>query len=84
MTQCMQELLFVKKVVELVGLKIKLPMILKTDNKGAKDFVNTCSVGGRMRHIKVMHFYVRYLKANGFLEVENGGVEQSVLNFRKG
>eukprot|EP00957_Ditylum_brightwellii_P007268 552512-Ditylum_brightwellii.AAC.1 len=32
---------------------VELPMILYPDNKGAKDFVNKCSIGGHTRHIEV-------------------------------
>jgi hypothetical protein len=33
-------MIFVKKIIEPVGLKIKLPMIFKLDRKGAKDLTN--------------------------------------------
>ena len=32
-THCYQEMLYVKKVVETIGIKVKLLMILKVDNK---------------------------------------------------
>jgi hypothetical protein len=33
-------------MLESIGLKVELPMILEMDNKGAVDLVNTFSVGG--------------------------------------
>jgi hypothetical protein len=46
-TQCAQGMLFVMRVAELIGLKVKKPMILEVDNKGAKDLTHNWSVGGR-------------------------------------
>ena len=42
--ECAQDLLFEKRVLELIGLKVKLPMILHVDNKGIVDLVNNWSV----------------------------------------
>ena len=35
-TQCSQDMLFVMRVIESIGLKVKKPMILQVDNKGLK------------------------------------------------
>eukprot|EP00957_Ditylum_brightwellii_P050948 3864186-Ditylum_brightwellii.AAC.1 len=45
-----------------MGLKVKLPMVLYMDNKGAKDFVNNWSIGGRSRHMEVKQYFLRELK----------------------
>jgi hypothetical protein len=37
MLQCSQDMLFTMRVMELIRLKVKKPMILEVDNKGAKD-----------------------------------------------
>ncbi len=34
---CVQDILYAKNLLELVGLKVKLPMLLKIDSKGAVD-----------------------------------------------
>jgi hypothetical protein len=52
-TETAQDMLFVMSIVESMGLKVKKPMILYLDNKGAKDLANNWSVGGRTRHIEV-------------------------------
>jgi chloramphenicol 3-O-phosphotransferase len=39
-THCYQEMLYVKKVVELIKIGVKMPMELKMDNKGTKDLIN--------------------------------------------
>ena len=41
---CAQDMLFIMRVLESTGLKVKKPMILKVDNKGTKDLANNWSV----------------------------------------
>ncbi len=43
---CVQDMMYQRSTLELIGLKVKLPMILEMDNKGAVDLVNSFSVGG--------------------------------------
>lgn len=50
---CAQDLLFEKRVLESIGLKVRVPMILNVDNKGVMDLANNWSVSGRTRHITV-------------------------------
>eukprot|EP00957_Ditylum_brightwellii_P007885 597133-Ditylum_brightwellii.AAC.1 len=47
-----QDMMMALRVMNGMGLKAHLPMILYIDNKGANDFVHNWSVGGRTRHIK--------------------------------
>ena len=54
----------------IIGLKVKKSMILKVDNKGAKDLMNKRSVGGRMRHIEVKQYFIRDLKEAGIFKIE--------------
>jgi Reverse transcriptase (RNA-dependent DNA polymerase)/Zinc knuckle len=69
-THCFQEMLYVKKVVESIGIKVKMPMTLKVDNKGAKDFINSWSVGGRTRHIDVRYLFLREAKEKNLVKIE--------------
>ena len=69
-TSCVQDMMFVKNVLESMGLKVKLPMILRVDNKGAKDLLNNWSVGGRTRHIEVKQYFIRDLKVDEISKVE--------------
>jgi hypothetical protein len=50
---CTQDMLYVKNVLESMGLKVKLPMCLEIDNKGAVDLANNWSIGGYTRHVDV-------------------------------
>jgi hypothetical protein len=59
---CAQDMLYTKNVLELMGLKVKLPMILEMDNKGAVDLGNNWSVGGQTRHVDVRQCFLWELK----------------------
>jgi hypothetical protein len=41
-----QDMLYCKNILKSMGLKVKLPMLLQMDNKGAVDLANNWSVGG--------------------------------------
>ena len=83
-TQCAQDMLFVMRVMESVGLKIKKPMILEVDNKGAKDLTHNWSVGGRTRHVNVREWFLRDLKEEGVITVTwIAGDENSADMFTK-
>lgn len=57
------------RILNSVGLKVKLPMILYVDNKGAVDICNNWSVGGCTQHVEVKQSFLRELKEQGILEV---------------
>jgi hypothetical protein len=52
------------------GIKIKVPMKVEPDNKGAKDLINNWSVGGRTRQVGVKFNFLRDLKENGIIEIQ--------------
>ncbi len=59
---CVQDMLYAKNLIELIGLKVELPMKLEIDNKGAVDLINSFSVWGCTRHINVKQCFLRELK----------------------
>jgi hypothetical protein len=61
-TQCAQDMLFNMRILESMGLKVRKPMILEIDNKGAVDLTHNWSVGGRTRHVDVRQYFLRDLK----------------------
>jgi len=61
-TQCAQDMLFVMRVIESMGLKVSKPMILEVDNKGAIDLAHNWSVSGRTRHDSVRQNFLRELE----------------------
>jgi len=52
-----------------MGLKVKLPMILEMDNKGAVDLANNWSIGGRTRHVDVQQCFLRELKESKVMDI---------------
>ena len=64
-----QDMLYAKRTVESIGLKVELPMILESDNKGMVDLVNNHSVGGRTRHIETRQYFLRQLKEDNIIKV---------------
>ena len=57
------------RLLILLGLKVKLPMVLEMDNKGAVDLANNWSMGGRTRHVDVRNYFLRDLKDEGILAI---------------
>ena len=62
-----QDMLHVMRLLLSLGLKVKLPMVLEMDNKGAVGLANNWSVGGRTRHVDVRNYFLRDLKDEGTL-----------------
>ena len=67
--ECAQDMLFAMRVMESIGLKVKKPMLVWVDNKGAVDLFNGWGVTGRTRHIGTKLNFLRELKEEGTLEV---------------
>jgi hypothetical protein len=67
---CIQDMLYIRNILESMGLKIKLPMKVELDNKGTKDIINNWNVGGRTRHIGLRFNFLRELKQNGIIEIQ--------------
>ena len=60
--ECAHTMLFVRQILNSVGLSIEKPMILEIDCKGTVDLNNNWTVGRRTCHISVKHFFLRDLK----------------------
>ena len=67
--QCVQEMLYVKKVIESMKLEVDLPMQVECDNKGAVDLVNDWAVSGNSKHIDVCLNFLRELKESGIIRI---------------
>jgi hypothetical protein len=58
-----KEILFIKQLMETIGIPIKLPIIVRVDNAGAIFLANNFSVGQRNKQIDIQpHFIVNILK----------------------
>jgi hypothetical protein len=58
-------------MLESIGLKVKKPMILEIDNKGAIDLAHNWSVGGHMRHDSIQqNFFLCELQEEEIVTVK--------------
>ena len=57
---CAQDMLYIQHIIESMGLKVKLPMILEIDNKGAVDLT---------RHVDVRQCFLRELKESKVMDI---------------
>jgi hypothetical protein len=62
-----QGMMYCMRIVTSLGLKVKLPMLCELDNSGARDLLNSWSVGGQTRHVDVKQFYLREMKEEGLV-----------------
>ena len=82
--QCAQDMMYVKRVLEGMELKVRLPMVLNIDNSGAIDLANNWSPGGRTRHMETRMFFLRQLKEENILVCKwISGTENPVDMFTK-
>ena len=65
--ETVQDMIYTNRVLESIGLKVKTPMVLEMDNKGAIDLANNWSSGGRTRHVETRFWFLRELKEDGIL-----------------
>ena len=65
-----QDMMFVYHVIVGLELRVRIPITLYCDNKGAVQLANNWSVGGRTRHVDIKQNFLRELKDNGLLKVE--------------
>jgi hypothetical protein len=55
---CVQDMIYGKNLLESVGLKVQLPMVLETDNKGALDLIKRFSVGEHTCHMDIKQCFL--------------------------
>jgi len=65
-----QDIIYLKRLLESVGLKFALPMLLESDDQGTVDLVNYYSVGGHTRHMETRQYYSQELKEQGVMVVK--------------
>ena len=66
-TSCAQDMLYVKRTLESMGLAVTLPMMLYIDNKGTVDLANNWTVSGRTRHVEIKQYFLRELKEKAII-----------------
>ena len=65
-----QEMMFVKKLIESLELQVELPMLVQCDNKTAVDLVNGHQSAGGTKHIDVRLHYAREMKETALIRVK--------------
>jgi len=77
-TSNVQDMMYVKRLLESIDLRVALPMVLEVENKGAVDLINNFSVIGRTRQLENRQYYLRELKEQGMMVVKwKAGSENS-------
>lgn len=66
---CAQDIFYVKIMIEYMGLKVELNMLLETENKGAVGVNDNVLAGGRTKHIQVREHFPREIKEDRNIEV---------------
>ena len=62
-------MLYYKNILKSMGIKVKLPMLLEMDIKGAVDLANNWSVGGRTRHVDAKQCFLWELKESKIMDI---------------
>ncbi len=65
-----QDMLYMKNVLESLRVRVKLHMVLDMDNQGAVHLANNWSIGGRTRHIDVRSAFLKELIKAGVLVIK--------------
>jgi hypothetical protein len=68
LSEVTKEIMFIKNVLESMGIVLTLPIKVKVDNVGAIYLSNNFSVGQRTKHIDVRRHYVREYIVDGKLK----------------
>ena len=70
LVQCVQEMMYMKKIMESLELNVELPMTVEVDNQGAVDLVNGWSSSGGTKHMDVRIMWLRELKVKKIIQVQ--------------
>ena len=68
-SQCLCEMLFIIQVVEFLGITVRRPMVIYTDNTGVIDMSKNLTASGRTRHIDIRHHHIRDHIESGLIDI---------------
>jgi hypothetical protein len=69
LSEAAKEIKFVVQVLETIGVKVKLPIIIRVDNVGAIFMSENVSTSSRTRHVDIRYNYVREYVEEGFVKI---------------
>ena len=68
--ECIQDMMFVQRVISSIGIELELPMMSEVASKGVIDLYHNWSIGSRTRHVEVKMYFIREIQEKGFLTVK--------------
>jgi hypothetical protein len=68
LSEITKEIMFVKQVLETMGIGMRLPIIVRIDNVGAIYLSNNYSLGQRTKHIDIRRHFVREFVEDGIIK----------------
>ena len=69
MSEVAKEVIYTKQLAESMGIKIKLPIIIRVDNVGAIYIANNYTMSQRTKHIDIRAHFVREFIEDGILKI---------------
>ena len=62
-------IMFIKQIVEFVGVSVKKPIIINVDNVGAIYLANSATTSNRTKHVDTRYHFVREHVVDGIVEI---------------
>jgi hypothetical protein len=69
LSEAAKDIKFVAQVLESMGIKVELPIVVRVDNVGAIFMSENVSTTSRTRHVDVRYHYVREYVEDGFVRI---------------
>jgi hypothetical protein len=69
LVRCVQEVLYCKKILESMQLKVSMPIVIEVDNKAVVDLTNGWSSSSTTKHMDVRIMFLRELKEEGIIRI---------------
>ena len=69
MSEVTKEIIFVKQLIETMGIELHLPIIVRVDNVGAIYIANNYTTSQRTKHIDVRTHFVREFIEDGIIKI---------------
>ena len=80
---CAHNMLYIMQELQSVELKVKLPILLEMDSKGAVHLVNKWNISGHTRHKHIKQYFLFDLKEEGLIELNIFLVKKTKQIFHK-
>ena len=69
LSEMCSELIFIKNILEFIGVKIQFPIVAKVDNVGAMFLSNNHAMSQRTKHISIRQHFIRQFVEDGIIKV---------------